>query len=145
MGAVVQIEQYGQRSEVESWRQGGYAAVEPMIEKLSKEIEGQGFEELSGMLPREGQSVSGALFEEVLKSRGAKERTAPPPVCEECGRTLTRRPQLHRRVLESLHGGIGIERPYFYCRYCRKGYYPFDEELEIAPAKKPYDLPRGGS
>ncbi len=58
MGAVVQFEPYRQKSEVESWRQADYAAVDQMIEKLNKEVEDKGFEELSEMLRREGQSVT---------------------------------------------------------------------------------------
>jgi hypothetical protein len=47
MGAVLQFEPYRQKSKVESWRQEGYAAVDQMIEKLNKEVEGQGFEKSS--------------------------------------------------------------------------------------------------
>src|SRR5438093_4977047 len=111
MGAVVQIEHYRQKSEAENWRQAGYAAVDQMIKKLEKEIEGKGFEELSQMLLREGQSVTGAILEEVLKSRGAVEQAATRHVCEECGRSLTRQRKLHRRRIESRHGSVEIERP----------------------------------
>ena len=113
-----------------------------MIKKLEKESEGKGFEELSEMLFREGHSVTGAILEEVLKSRGAAERAATAHVCAECGRSLTRQLKLHRRRIESRHREIEVERPYFYCKHCRKGYYPFDEELELAPERKQYDLQR---
>jgi len=145
MGAVVQIEQYRHKREVEQWRQAGYAAVDQMIEQLNKEVEEKGFEELSEMLRRAGQTVTGAVFEEVLKSRGAQARGATTHVCEGCGRSLTRQPKLQRRTLESLHGEIEIERPYFYCKHCRQGCYPFDEELEIAPEQKQYDLQRAAA
>jgi macrodomain Ter protein organizer (MatP/YcbG family) len=145
MGAVLQFEPYRQKSEVESWRQAGYAAVDQMIEKMSKEVEGKGFEELSELLRREGKSVTGAIFEEVLKSRGAKERLATTHVCEGCGRTLSRQPKLQSRTVESLHGEIEIERPYFYCKPCGKGFYPFDDALEIGPEKKQYDLQRAAA
>jgi hypothetical protein len=145
MGAVVRLEQYRQKREIEVWRQAAYAAVDQMIEKLEKEIEGKGFEELSDLLRREGQQVSGAVLEEVLKSRGAKARAATRHVCAECGRSLTRQPELHRRTLESRHGEIELERPYFYCKHCRKGYYPLDEELELAPERKQYDLQRAAA
>lgn len=145
MGAVVQFEPYRQKNEVESWRQAGYAAVDRMIEKMSKEVEGKGFDDLSELLRREGKSVTGAIFEEVLKSRGAKERLATTHVCEGCGRTLTRQSKLQSRKVESLHGSVEIERPYFYCKSCRKGSCPFDEALEIAPEKKQYDLQRAAA
>lgn len=96
MGAVVRIEQYRQKSDAEVWRQAAYAAVDRMIEKLEKEIEGKDFEEISDLLLREGQGVTGAVLEEALKSRGAQARAATMRVCEECGRSLTRQPDLHR-------------------------------------------------
>lgn len=145
MGAVLQFEPYRQKSEVESWRQAGYAAVDQMIEKLSQEVEGKGFEELSELLRRAGKSVTGAVFEEVLKSRGAQERLATTQVCAGCGRSLTRQSKLQSRKVESLHGSVEIERPYFYCKPCGKGFYPFDEALEIAPEKKQYDLQRAAA
>jgi hypothetical protein len=145
MGAVVQFEQYRQKREVEQWRQAGYAAVDQMIEQLHKEVEGKGFEELSELLRRAGQTVTGAILAEVLKSRGAQAQAAHTHICAGCGRSLTRQPKLQRRTLESLHGEVEIERPYFYCKQCRKGYYPFDEELELAPERKQYDLQRAAA
>lgn len=145
MGAVLEFAPYRQKSDVESWRQAAYAAVDQMIEKLDKEVEGKGFEELSELLRREGKTVTAAVFAEVLKSRGAKQRLATTHECEGCGRSLTRQPQLRRRKVESLHGEVEIERPYFYCKPCRKSVTPFDEALEIAPEKKQYDLQRAAA
>ena len=110
-----------------------------MVDQLKDEIEGKGFEELSETLRRKGHSVTGAILEEVLKSRGASQLAASRHVCEACGRTLTRQRKPHRRKLESLHGPVEIERPYFYCQPCGRGYYPFDQALEIAPEQKPDD------
>jgi uncharacterized protein UPF0236 len=81
----------------------------------------------------------------VRRSRGAKEAATRPQVCEECGRTLARQRQVHRRTIERRHGEITIERPYFYCRHCQRGSYPFDQALEIAPERKPYDLQRAAA
>lgn len=116
-----------------------------MIKKLDKEIGGKGFEELSDLMRSGGQGVSRAVLEEVLKDRGERERAATTQVCQECGRNLPRQPKLHRRRIESRHGEIEIEHPYFYWKPCRKGYYPFDEELEIAPERKQYDLRRAAA
>src|SRR5215475_12571927 len=118
MGALVRIEQYRQKNEIEKWRQAGYAAVDEMIKKLSNDIEGKDFQELSENLRKEGQTVTGAILEEVLKSRGAKQLVAEIHVCGECGRSLKRQKKLHERTIETLHGKIKIERPYFYCKNC---------------------------
>ena len=58
---------------------------------------------------------------------------------------LKREPQLQCKTIESRHGEIEIERPYFYCRDCRTGYDPFDQELELAPERKQSDLQRAAA
>jgi hypothetical protein len=145
MGAVVQLAQVRQQQEEERWRAVGYRAIDEMVKKLTMESEGKSFEELSELLRREGQAVTGALLEEVLRSRGARERSALTHICEECGRTLPRQLQLHRRTIESRHGELEIERPYFYCRPCQRGSHPFDQALELAPERKQYDLQRAAA
>ena len=136
MGVVVRLETVRQQGEVERWRRRGYEAVDQMVEKLRDEIGGKDFEALSALLGREGQKLTGTLFEEVLKSRGVKQRGQDTHICEDCGRTLKRQKQLHTKTVESRHGEVKIERPYFHCQPCRRGYYPFDRALGIAPERK---------
>jgi hypothetical protein len=124
MGTGVRLETVRQHGEVERGRRRGYEAVDEMVEKLRDEIGGKDFEELSALLGREGRRLTGALFEEVLKSRGAKERDQDRHVCEDCGRMLKWQKQLHTKTVESRHGEVTIERPYFYCQPCRRGYPP---------------------
>ncbi len=145
MGVVVRLETVRQQGEVERWRRRGYEAVDEMVAKLWDEVEGKDFEALSELLGREGQRLTGTLFEEVLKSRGAEERDQDTHVCEDCGRTLRRQKYLHTKTVESRHGEVTIERPYFYCKHCRRGYYPFDRALGIAPERKQYDLQRAAA
>lgn len=145
MGAVVHLAQIRQQQEEERWRAVGYQAIDEMVKKLTVESEGKNFEELSELLQREGRALTGALLAEVLRSRGAKEAAARTHVCEECGRTLPRQRQLHRRTIESRHGELEIERPYFYCRHCQRGTHPFDQAFELAPERKQYDLQRAAA
>ena len=145
MGAVVQLAQIRQQQEEERWRAVGYRAIDEMVKKLTVESEGKNFEELSELLQQEGRALTGALLAEVLRSRGAKEAAAHTHVCTECGRTLLRQRHLHRRTIESRHGELAIERPYFYCRHCQRGTHPFDQALELAPERKQYDLQRAAA
>ena len=145
MGAVVDLAAVRQQNEEEKWQQAGYQAVDRMVNKIKDQIEGKSFEEISDLLRQEGHSITGAILEEVIKSRGAKQISHATYVCEECGRTLKRQPQLRQRTIESRHGEIRIERPYFYCKQCRRGYQPFDKELEIAPERKQYDVQRAAA
>jgi hypothetical protein len=145
MGAVIHLAQVRQQQEEARWREVGYRAMDEMIKKLSMTSAGKSFEELSDLVRQEGQAVTGALLGEVLRSRGAKELAAKTHVCEECGRTFMRQRQDHRRTIESRHGELELQRPYFYCRPCQRGYHPFDQALEIAPERKQYDLQRAAA
>jgi hypothetical protein len=58
-----------------------------MIKKLSLASTGKSFEELSDLVRREGQAVTGALLGEVRRSRGARELAACTQVWEDWGRT----------------------------------------------------------
>src|SRR5262249_53668161 len=49
------------------------------------------------------------------------------------------------RTVESLHGEINVERPYFYCSMCSYGFVPFDAKMKLAPQKKQYDLQAGAA
>lgn len=145
MAAVLELAAFRLQNEEEKWRQAGYEAVDLMVKKIKEQIAGKSFEEISDLLRREGHSLTGAILQEVIKSRGAQQINQAVYVCDECGRTLKRQPHLRHRTIESLHGEIEIERPYFYCKVCRRGYQPFDQELEIAPERKQYDLQRAAA
>jgi hypothetical protein len=137
--------QVRQQPEEERGRAVGYRAIDEMIKKLTMESAGKSFEEWSDLLRREGQAVTGALLGEVLRRRGARELSARPHVGEECGRTLARQRQFHRRTIASRQGESAIERPYFYCRQCQRGIHPFEQALGLAPERKQYDLQRAAA
>ena len=44
------------------------------------------------------------------------------------------------RTVETMVGPVQLERPYFYCRLCRVGYYPFDEALGVVAGCKQLDM-----
>jgi len=60
MAAVLKLETAREQKEAENWRQAGYRAVEDMVDKLKDQIQGKSFEELSELLRREGQGLTGA-------------------------------------------------------------------------------------
>lgn len=59
--------------------------------------------------------------------------------CPSCGKTLKSRGK-QRREIETRIGKIALERPYFYCTDCGKGFYPLDEALSLSAGVKQYDV-----
>jgi hypothetical protein len=60
--------------------------------------------------------------------------------CPCCTKRIRREPKLVKKVLETMIGQINLERPYFYCKSCKKGYYPLDEKMELAERGIQYDI-----
>ena len=60
--------------------------------------------------------------------------------CPCCDKRLKAMPNKVRREIETLIGPIELHRPYFYCKTCKKGYYPLDDALELSSGIKQYDI-----
>lgn len=128
-----------QQSDLEGWRQAGYAAVNKLVAGLKDQIEGKDVEEISNLLREEGKKLTAVLFEQMINSLGKEELQAKTHACPECNKTLKSSRNM-RRTIDTQHGRIALQRPYFYCKPCHRGSYPFDEKLGIAPTYKQYDL-----
>ena len=85
------------------------------------------------------QDLTGGLTETLLTHAhaGAQSRRQAP--CPQCKRLITARPAATRTV-ETMVGAMVFERPYFYCRLCQKGFYPFDSAVNLAPGRLQLDV-----
>lgn len=137
MGAVLQLVKKCDFKD--KLRQVGYAAIDKLVEDLPGKTEGMDLEASSGVTREAMKLVSAAVFEQILNNLGAEELKAKTCVCPQCNATL-KSPKDTRRSIDTQHGRIALERPYFYCRSCRLGVCPFDEKLGLATAYKQYDL-----
>jgi len=126
-------------SDLERWRQAGYAAIDKLVDRLKDQVEDKDVEDMSNLLREEGKNVTAAIFEQMINSVGKEELQAKTHICPECSRTLKSTRNM-RRTIDTQHGRIALQRPYFYCKPCHRGSYPFDEKLGIAPTYKQYDL-----
>jgi len=49
--------------------------------------------------------------------------SGPGPVCGECGREMHYKGHKKRHIVSST-GEVTLERAYYYCERCRRGYFP---------------------
>ena len=65
-----------------------------------------------------GEKWAGALV--------ASQPTAEPltVVCPDCQRSMHRKRRRQRRRVESQVGSVSVERAYYYCEHCRRGFFP---------------------
>lgn len=59
--------------------------------------------------------------------------------CTTCGCPLKAR-QAMARTVRTMIGDLELERPYFYCRFCHQGRYPFDDALGLTPGRLQLDV-----
>lgn len=85
------------------------------------------------------QELTGSLTEAIVDYGHRFELMRQQIVCPSCQRFVTARP-LGTRTVETLLGIVRLERPYFYCRACREGYYPLDEALGLTPGRYQLDV-----
>ena len=84
--------------------------------------------EVSDIVWQLRQDLTGGLTETILTHAHAGEQSRTQAPCPQCERLVTARPPVARTV-ETMVGSVQFARPYFYCRTCRRGFYPFDEVL----------------
>jgi len=98
-----------------------------VIEAVVAEEEGA-FEEATTLLELEGVAVRMAAkiarrLEEAELKRRAEAAAAEEAVCPDCG-TLCRHSQREQTSLESTQGELCYEQPKYYCRQCRRHFFP---------------------
>ena len=125
----------------------GCKAVERVAAALFEKEPGMDLEELSNKLLTHSREITGAMLSAYLDARSADpaERLAHP--CPGCGKRLPCY-ESRSRSIETRHGTIIFERPYFHCPACKQGYFPMDDDLRLAAKAKQHDLGRvalGGS
>ncbi len=95
--------------------------------------------EVSDIVWQLRQDLTGGLTETILTHAHAGEQSRTQAPCPQCNRLITARPAVARTV-ETMVGSVQFARPYFYCRPCGRGFYPFDEVLNLAPGHLQLDV-----
>ena len=85
------------------------------------------------------QQLTSGLTETIVAHGHRDEHDRKQIPCPKCDGGLKARERVCRTV-ETMVGPIQFERPYFYCRPCRFGYYPADEALGVVAGCKQLDM-----
>ena len=90
------------------------------------------------------QELTGSLTQTIVAHAHLGEHTRKQVNCPKCARFLKARSPVQRTV-ETLVGPVELERPYFYCRACRRGVYPLDEALDLVAGRKQLDVQKAAA
>jgi len=83
-------------------------------------------------LEQQGRQFNYERYEAYLRRLQQRERKRRSAPCPRCGKPVGVRRKAVRRTVQSLWGEHHIERNYHYCSRCRHGFYPLDEQLQLA-------------
>lgn len=94
---------------------------------------------VSGAIWALRQSLTAGIAQTIVEQRHGAELDRDAVTCSQCGRRLKARAAVSRTV-RTMIGDVDLNRPYFYCRYCRLGTSPLDEVLELNPGQIQLDV-----
>ncbi len=123
----------------EDLRTMAHDALDAWLDQMEADAaEGPTLLELSERVMASRLTLLSACLETVIRKRYAAELAQTEAVCA-CGRRLFRR-RLDPKEISTLHGRITLDRPYFYCDPCGRGFHPLDEQLGLSPKHHQYDI-----
>jgi Uncharacterised protein family (UPF0236) len=138
---VISLAEVRTRKQWDGLRQNLHARFDQWLDALEQRLPEPEttLAEVSDLVWQLRQDLTGGLTETLVRHAHAGEQSRKQAPCPQCERLVRARPAVARTV-ETMVGSVQLERPYFYCRLCRKGFYPFDEVLNLAPGHLQLDV-----
>jgi hypothetical protein len=115
------------------------AKVRAMAEQLAREHQAElaaagtlvDLEELTAEI---GDEIGRQLCENELANRGRKAAAVEQCECPECG-SLCPRGETEPVVLQGLRGEVGFNQPSYFCRRCRRSFFPSGRSFGVSGAE----------
>src|SRR5918992_1540624 len=138
---IISLAEIRARKQWDGLRQNLHARFDQWLDALEQRLPEPEttLAEVSDLVWQLRQDLTGDLTETLVTHAHAGEQSRKQAPCPQCERLVTARPAVARTV-ETMVGSVQLERPYFYCRLCSKGFYPFDEVLNLAPGHLQLDV-----
>lgn len=95
--------------------------------------------QMSDQFTQTRTGLLGGCLQELAVQLTVSYREQESAWCPCCGKLLKRH-SVNAKTVHTMQGSITLERPYFYCRSCKAGFYPLDEALELADEAYQYDM-----
>jgi hypothetical protein len=126
------------------FRENAHRIADNWVDSLADALLGDKpmtMEEISALFNEKKGSFMGALVEEFIGAHHQEVLAQDIAPCPWCGK-FCKAKRYHSRRVETRQGSSLLERPYFLCTGCGKGFSPLDQALELSGRRKQYDLQR---
>jgi hypothetical protein len=143
MGAaeIISFEEVRARKQWETLRQELHTRFDEWLDALESQLQVSTptLAQVTETVWQLRQALTSGLTETIVQHTHRGESTRQQTRCPACARLLTARAPVARTV-ETMVGAVQLTRSYFYCRTCRRGVYPLDEVLGLAPGRLQLDV-----
>jgi hypothetical protein len=143
---VVSLEQTRQEWARAQARSELHEQLDQWLDRLEQTVneDTPSLQDLTEAVFAERQELTGAIAKALVEQRHAQALGQKSVACPGCGRLLHARDPVPRTV-ETMVGEVSLERPYFYCVRCEKGFYPLDEALLLSERTKQWDIQKAAA
>ena len=127
---------------IESFRAAAHRQIDQWVDQQVEMLTAQNIptlRQMSDQFMQTRATLLGGCLQEMATRLTASYRHQELARCPHCGKSLKRH-SVNAKTLHTMQGDITLERPYFYCRNCKVGFYPLDEALELAEEAYQYDM-----
>ncbi len=134
--------QTNQPDKLAMYRDNAHRELDKFIDRLAPKLlqeEPLTLREISDVFQENKPEMLGGLLQEFIQTHLLEQHSQIICECPQCGKPSYKKRDSSRRI-DTRQGTSLVERPYFYCPDCKKGFSPVDEALELASRKKQYDL-----
>ena len=144
--AVIALAEVREKKQQAEFRRQLHARLDCWLEAVEEQMKEPKptLEQLTRAVWDRRQELTGSLTEALLEQRYEAEQGQRSAPCPQCGRPVTARAVVSRRV-STLVGEVEVDRPYFYCVPCGHGFTPLDASLGLAEGRKQFDLQRAAA
>ena len=143
--SVVFLDAYRDRQKDRIFRERAHKALDTFLDTFLDILEGEMMAE-DGSLPtlwsvteqvrQERAGLTASVVQAYLERHYRSYFQQDYALCPGCDKSLKARKSWPRTLI----GSMVLERPYFYCPACSKGFYPLDKALGLSEHRKQYDI-----
>lgn len=127
---------------LEHIRAMAYKEVDKFIDQLApllKKTPSPTLPQMSAHFMQTRSVLLGGIMKTLSEEVARQYRQETHADCPCCGKRVQRM-RLDPKHISTLNGAFELERPYFYCKTCKKGFHPMDEALGLAQEVHQYDM-----
>ncbi len=123
-----------------NYRTDFYDFLDKRLNQMEEDNELESLNDITKMIFNNRADIMGHLALSFIEKKFGHLINQEYCPCPHCNKLIKAMPRKARREIETMVGPTILERPYFYCKPCKYGFFPLDEALGLSARKKQHDI-----